>query len=192
MPSLFKPDGKKMPIELNAEIVRMAQIRAHRQGVQFRQELARLVAEEEVMNLNCELELLLDSDTLNQCDALAASLGVNDIVVNGHRIDVRAIDDDGEISIARALVGSQYLSLGSLIVQLDGVIGGSLVGFVSSGTWLKAEDGLRDAEVIRMAYEVKPFSFLQTILELTQKASFKLPSAARLANFDSDVNELLI
>ncbi len=178
-------------IALSAEVVRMAQIRANRQGVQFRQELARLVAEEAIMALDYDLGLLIESNALSQSDAMAAALGVNDLVVNGQRMDIRALDEDGEVSVARALVGSQYLSLGSLIVELDGVSGGSIVGHVSSGAWLKAEDGLRDAETIRMPVEIKAdFDLSQTIVALAQKAPFKLPAVAKLANFENDVNDL--
>ncbi len=178
-------------IALSAEVVRMAQIRAHRQGVQFRQELARLVAEEAIMALDYDLGLLIESNTLSQSDAMAAALGVNDLVVNGHRIDIRALDEDGDVSVARALVGSQYLSLGSLIVELDGVGGGRIVGHVSSGAWLKAEDGLRDADTIRLPFETKSdFDLSHSIVELAQKAPFKLPAVAQLANFENDVNDL--
>ena len=49
-------------IELSPEVVRMAQIRSGRQGLQFRQELARLVAEEAVIDRDCELGLLLENE----------------------------------------------------------------------------------------------------------------------------------
>lgn len=181
-------------IELSPEVVRMAQMRASRQGIQFRQELARLVAEEAVIDLDCELGLLLENElSMNQSDALAAALGVSDIVVNGHRLDVRAIDDDGEVVITRALVGSPYLSMGSLLIKLDGVHGGSVVGHISAGAWLKAEDGLRDADPIRVAVPSSDsnFSFADLMVELTNKAVLKLPSVSKLVNFKSDVNELL-
>src|SRR3990167_1187601 len=56
-------------IELSPEVVRMAQMRASRQGLQFRQELARLVAEEAVIDLDCELGLLLENElSMNQSD----------------------------------------------------------------------------------------------------------------------------
>ena len=114
-------------IDLAPEVVRMAQIRANKHGVSFRQELARLIAEETVMSLDHELELMVEGETMNQSDVLAAALGVNDIVVNGHRIDVRVIDEDGEVVAARALIGSQYMSAGSLVVRLRGIEGGEVV-----------------------------------------------------------------
>lgn len=181
-------------IELSPEVVRMAQMRASRQGVQFRQELARLVAEEALLDLDCELGLMLENElSMNQSDVLAASLGVSDIVVNGHRLDVRAIDDDGEVVITRALVGSPYLSLGSLLVKLEGVHGGSVVGHISAGAWLKAEDGLRDADPIRIAVPSADcnFNFADFMVELTNKAVLNLPGVSKLVNFKSDVNELL-
>ncbi len=183
-------------IELSPEVVRMAQMRANRQGLQFRQELARLVAEEAVIDLDCELGLLLDHDlSMNQSDVLAASLGVNDIVINGHRVDVRAIDDDGDVVITRALVGSPYLSMGSLLVKLDGIhggtFGGRIIGHITAGAWLKAEDGLRDADPIRVVAPDIPFDFAALMSELTGKAVLNLPTASKLVNFKSDVNELL-
>jgi hypothetical protein len=181
-------------IELSPEVVRMAQMRASRQGLQFRQELARLVAEEAVIDLDCELGLLLENElSMNQSDVLAAGLGVSDIVVNGHRLDVRAIDDDGEVVITRALVGSPYLSMGSLVIKLEGVHGGTVVGHISAGAWLKAEDGLRDADPIRVSAPNGDcnFNFAEFMVELTNKAVLNLPSASKLANFKSDVNELI-
>jgi hypothetical protein len=122
---------------------------------------------------------------------LAASLGVSDIVVNGHRLDVRAIDEDGEVVITRALVGSPYLSMGSLLVKLEGVHGGTVVGHLSSGAWLKAEDGLRDADPIRVPLSLADFNFAEFMVELTNKAVLNLPGASKLVNFKTDVNELI-
>jgi hypothetical protein len=184
--------NNQMQIELSPEVVRMAQIRASRHGLQFRQELARLVAEEAVIDLDCELGLLLENElSMNQSDVLAASLGVSDIVVNGHRLDVRAIDEDGEVVITRALVGSPYLSMGSLLVKLEGVHGGTVVGHLSSGAWLKAEDGLRDADPIRVPVALGDFNFAEFMVELTNKAILNLPGASKLVNFKTDVNELI-
>jgi hypothetical protein len=189
--SSHKANNQKQ-IELSPEVVRMAQIRANRQGLQFRQELARLVAEEAVIDLDCELGLLLENElSMNQSDVLAASLGVSDIVVNGHRLDVRAIDEDGEVVITRALVGSPYLSMGSLLVKLEGVHGGTVVGHLSSGAWLKAEDGLRDADPIRVPVSLGDFNFAEFMVELTNKAVLNLPGASKLVNFKTDVNELI-
>lgn len=189
--SSHKANNQKQ-IELSPEVVRMAQIRANRQGLQFRQELARLVAEEAVIDLDCELGLLVENElSMNQSDVLAASLGVSDIVVNGHRLDVRAIDEDGEVVITRALVGSPYLSMGSLLVKLEGVHGGTVVGHLSSGAWLKAEDGLRDADPIRVPVSLGDFNFAEFMVELTNKAVINLPGANKLVNFKTDVNELI-
>lgn len=189
--SSHKANNQKQ-IELSPEVVRVAQIRASRQGLQFRQELARLVAEEAVVDLDCELGLLLENElSMNQSDVLAASLGVSDIVVNGHRLDVRAIDEDGEVVITRALVGSPYLSMGSLLVKLEGVHGGTVVGHLSSGAWLKAEDGLRDADPIRVPVSLGDFNFAEFMVELTNKAVLNLPGVSKLVNFKTDVNELI-
>jgi hypothetical protein len=150
------------------------------------------VAEEAVIDLDCELGLLLENElSMNQSDVLAASLGVSDIVVNGHRLDVRAIDEDGEVVITRALVGSPYLSMGSLLVKLEGVHGGTVVGHLSSGAWLKAEDGLRDADPIRVPVALGDFNFAEFMVELTNKAILNLPGASKLVNFKTDVNELI-
>jgi hypothetical protein len=178
------------PVDLAPEVVRMAQIRANRHGVSFRQELARLVAEEAVMSLDHELGLMIDGETMNQSDVLAAALGVNDLMVNGHRIDIRAIDEDGEVVIARALIGSQYLSGGTLVVRLRGIEGGAVVGYMPAGAWLAAEDGLRDADPIRVAYSEQPFDLAATVSQIVQKPVLNLPSAAKLNDLKSDLSDL--
>lgn len=177
-------------IDLAPEVVRMAQIRANKHGVSFRQELARLIAEETVMSLDHELELMVEGETMNQSDVLAAALGVNDIVVNGHRIDVRVIDEDGEVVAARALIGSQYMSAGSLVVRLHGIEGGEVVGCMTPGAWLSAEEG-QGTDPVRVPFStVRGFDVSEAITQITARPVLNLPSAAKLADLKSDLSDL--
>lgn len=183
-------------IALSAELVRLAQGRANRYGVPLKQELARLIAEEAVMEIDPEEELVLEGDAaMNQSEALAASLGVNDIVVSGHRIDVRVLSSESEATISRALVGSQYLTSGSLLVKLDAQAGnleGNVVGYLSSGSWLKAEDGLRDAQQITIKADTREdFDLVATLKEIVAKPVFNLPVAAKLGDLKSEVDKLV-
>jgi hypothetical protein len=183
-------------IALSAELVRLAQGRANRYGVPLKQELARLIAEEAVMEIDPEEELVLEGNAaMNQSEALAASLGVNDIVVSGHRIDVRVLSSESEATISRALVGSQYLTSGSLLVKLDAQAGdleGNVVGYLSSGSWLKAEDGLRDAQQITVKADTKDdFDLVATLKEIVAKPIFNLPVAAKLGDLRSEVDKLV-
>lgn len=177
-------------IELNGELIRLAQGRANRYGVPLKQELARLIAEEAVMEIDPEEDLLLDGEAMNQSDALAASLGVNDIVVCGHRIDVRLVENS-QVVVSRALVGSQYLSSGSLLVALSGS-GGAVVGYLSAGNWLRAEDGMKDAQQISATVEVSPdFCLVKTLKEIVGKPVFNLPVAGKLGDLKSEIDKLV-
>lgn len=192
--SILNSQDRNHNIELAPELIRLAQGRANRYGVPFQQELARLIAEEAVMAIDPEEELVLENDAaMNQSDALAASLGVNDIVVSGHRIDVRVLSAGDEVSISRALIGSQYLSAGSLLVRLEELTNsGAIVGYLASGNWLKAEDGLRDAQQITTRVELSEnFDLLATLKEIVQKPVFNLPVAAKLGDLKSEVDKLI-
>lgn len=192
--SILNSQDRNHNIELAPELIRLAQGRANRYGVPFQQELARLIAEEAVMAIDPEEELVLENDAaMNQSDALAASLGVNDIVVSGHRIDVRVLSAGNEVSISRALVGSQYLSAGSLLVRLEELTNrGAIVGYLASGNWLKAEDGLRDAQQITTQVDLNEnFDLLATLKEIVRKPVFNLPVAAKLGDLKSEVDKLI-
>jgi hypothetical protein len=79
-------------IELSLELVRLSQVRAKDHGVRIENELARQVAEEAILMLPEEPQLLLDdSATMSQSNVLSGAVGVNDLVVNGRPIDVRPL-----------------------------------------------------------------------------------------------------
>ncbi|HMO22991.1 MAG TPA: hypothetical protein PKC98_18665, partial [Candidatus Melainabacteria bacterium] len=92
--------------ELTPEIVRIAQKRADRFGLNLSDELARIAFEEAVMSLDPELDFLVNPDedtvpSLNAIDVMAVATGVNDVVVNDHRVDVRAMNDLGQVIVPR-------------------------------------------------------------------------------------------
>lgn len=191
-------DPSNGAVSLSPEQVRMTQKRAS--GRAFNDELARLVVENLVYSLDPELDILID-ESAAMCNSanLCASVGVSDVVVNGHRIDVRALDAEGKVSIDRALIGSQYLSLGTMVVDLtnDMQFKGQVLGFIGAGVWMKTEEACRASQDDRVAYafsELKPegsFDFASCLVELLAKPIVKLPQTSRLADPKADIQELL-
>ncbi|MBK7837392.1 MAG: hypothetical protein IPJ49_06865 [Candidatus Obscuribacter sp.] len=128
-------------VSLTPELVRIAQRRSQC-GVRLEDEVSRLMVEALIVEMDPELDILLDeSAAMCQSDNLASALGVNDIVVNERRFDVRAIDDQDTVYLSRTLVGSQYLSYGTILVKLDNLTSGKVVGFIGAGSWMRAEEG---------------------------------------------------
>src|ERR1043165_3670891 len=111
-------------VEICPEIARMAQIKTRSLGASLTNELARLVAEESVMAIDPEIDLVIEAaHTLTEIDALVSTIGVNGIGVNGREIDVRPVSEDGFIAVPRVLIGTPYLSAGTLVVQMNGHAG---------------------------------------------------------------------
>lgn len=123
-------------ISITAEIVKLAQLRSRTTGCDVRQEIARTVAQDAIMNLDPELDLLVEEDSaFSRDDRLVAAFDVNDIVVNGARYDVRLVGEDSRVSIPRFLVGTSYMNAGTLAVALHGDRTASVVGFIPRSDW---------------------------------------------------------
>ena len=123
-------------IPLSAEIVKLAQLRCRTTGADVKQELARQIAQEAVYSLDPELDLLIEEDqAYSREDKLISLLDVNDLVVNGLRLDIRLLSDDGRVSIPRHLVGTSYMSSGTLAVAIAADRSAAVVGFVPNSDW---------------------------------------------------------
>lgn len=140
-------------VKIEAELVRLAQARVRTTGAPLANELSRMVVEETVTRLNPELGWMVDSDrSWNQNDWLAAQLGVNDLVVNGIHIDVRAVDANGEITVNRALVGTSYLTHGTLVVEMTGPHSGRFAGHIPASDWMAADRQCRDSSLVAVQF----------------------------------------
>lgn len=125
---------------ISPEIARLAQERARGLASSSDHELARLMAGEAIMSLDPEHSYLLDEGSaFSQSDVLTQALGVNDLVVNGRHVDVRALNAEGKAVIRRSLIVSQYLIFGSLVVDVTSISNGRLIGYISARAWQEAE-----------------------------------------------------
>lgn len=183
-------------ISISPELVRMAQKR-YRNSAQLKNELARLAVESFIcQNIDPELDILIDEGaSMSRSLNLSAVLGVNDIFVNGHRLDVRAIEDDNKVSINRTLVGSQYLSLGTVVVRMHDLFRASVIGFIGAGVWMKAEDAQKGNRV-EVQFETSPeaeknYDFTQALQGHLAKQVVKLPDMSHLKDVKAEVNSLL-
>ena len=123
-------------IPLTAEIVKMAQLRSRATGCDVRQETARQIAAEAILALDPELDLLIDEESAySSDDRLLATFDISDIVVNGVRLDVRVLAEDGRISVPRYLVGTSYMYAGTLAVAFNPDRSAAIVGYVPRADW---------------------------------------------------------
>lgn len=168
-------------IELSPEVIRLAQVKSRATLAALAVELARVVAEEAIIELDPELELLLDGgEPLSNCDAAVRVLGANDLFVNGKRIDVRVLDGEGNISVCRSLVGTPYLASGSLVVRLEGTIRGAVVGYVGPGAWLSAEEQQSREESIVLPFAAPAvFELSTTLVDLCKRPIVQVPVAKK-------------
>jgi hypothetical protein len=128
------------PVAINPEIARLAQQKARLLGTSPGNEVAKAVLEEAILNLDPELDFLLDPQAAcSEHEVLAQTFGVNDLVVNGRHVDVRAINPDGQVSVDRALIDTAYMDGGTLVVKLDGPFTGAVVGHVTADLWRQAD-----------------------------------------------------
>lgn len=182
-------------VSLTPELVRIAQRRSQC-GVHLEDEVARLMVEALIVEMDPELDILLDEGAaMCQSDNLASALDVNDVVVNERRFDVRAIDLEDTVYLNRTLVGSQYLSYGTILVRLDNLASGTVVGFIGAGSWMRAEESQgKSAKEERVS--LKPtfeddFDFATTLQSYLAKPLIKLPSTSQLTDVVKDVTSLL-
>lgn len=138
-----------MKVELTPEIVRIAQMRADKLGLNLSDELARIAFEEAVMSLDPELDFLVNPDedtvpSLNAIDVMAVATGVNDVIVNEHRVDVRAINDLGQVIVPRAILNSPVLNNGTFVVQLNGTESAEIRGYLSVGKLISSTNYTED------------------------------------------------
>lgn len=187
-------------VAISPEIVRLAQRRTRPLGASLADELARNIAQEAILHLDPELNLLVDEEAaFSHNDALVAAFQVNDIVVNGNRFDVRIIDEENRVAVSRALVGTRYFERGTLVVRLDNYLSGSVVGFVSSADWQKLDANATDQQVVFMKAQA-PAQFdlgvtLQQTIEQPAPALHSPPAAPQpfeLATFVANRQELIV
>jgi hypothetical protein len=174
--------------EIEAELVRLAQCRTKTTGSLLRDELSRMVVEEAIVRLNPELGWLVESDqNLSDSDRLVSALKVNDIVVNGLRIDVRSIDANGEVTIDRSLIGTSYLNHGSLVVEMTTQHSGKIAGYITAATWMSADRQAQDSTHAK----VKSASLSPVDLpELLKEVANQPPSGKARSASEPDLVEL--
>jgi hypothetical protein len=184
--------------KISKEVVRLSQLRARRNGVSLSEELARGLVEETVYNCDPEAELLIDdAAAYSGHDILVSALGVNDIVIKSHRLDVRVIDEFDAVTISRALVATRYMTDGTLVVALDDNEAGKIVGFVSAADWQKAETQSANQRVVSFKpFQTDKFDLSGIIagLPTTAKAfpHVPAPAALELVKFMSSREEMPI
>jgi len=177
-------------INISPELVRLAQRRVRSTGLPIGDELARLLVEEAIVQLDPELGWLLEADQgYSESDALAQALGVNDVCVNGLHIDVRAVDADGRVALNRALVGTSYLNSGTLAVLMHGAHAGRIVGYLSSQDWQEAERRLSDSNTVQASVQPDPGFKLAGLPTLIRGLSGSVSGAA-VAGTEPELSEL--
>ncbi|MBX9671262.1 MAG: hypothetical protein K2X93_26980 [Candidatus Obscuribacterales bacterium] len=177
-------------VEFSPEIVRLAQARAEETGTNLANELARLAVEEVIMNADPELDLVMEPENaLSAIDSVVSAIGANDIVVNGRHIDVRAIDENGHVSLSKSLVGTPALSSGTLVVSLDGSTTASVIAHIKAGSWLNTEGKFGDQDAVKVEVEAgNDFDAVGTIHGICQRVQIpvtvsRLPEEDEISKF---------
>ncbi len=187
-------------VEICPEIARMAQLKTRSLGVSLTNELARLVAEESVMAIDPEVNLVVEAaNTLTEIDALVSIAGLNGIGVNGREIDVRPISEDGFIAVPRVLIGTPYLSAGTLVVQMNGHQG-EVIAHVGPGSFLAQEDKAGQDDYVYVRVNIDPAFDLEKTLTPIVKAPVvdfgqnlkSLPDQAELARFLTNRQQMIM
>lgn len=176
-------------VNLSAELVRMAQVRSRQIGTRLESELARMVAEEWIMTQENE-DFLLSGETMSLSDNLCLALDVNDLLLGGRRIDIRPLEADGTVAIDRALIGSDYLVNGSLVVALDAQ-GGAPVGFVKAGAYLSAQEKSQSWARLHVEASLPAhFSPRAYLEELLCRPEVAMPPGKPLKNLEEELDAL--
>lgn len=180
-------------IELIPELVRMAQLKSRATGQPVANELARMVAEESIINLDPELDLVIEgASSLQELDAVISAVGVNSVMVNAREIDVRVLDDDNRVYAHRALVGTPYMAAGSIIVKMEGTKGGKVVGHVGPGLWLKEESRAGNDEYVSIEVTLSPdFDLAGTLSSITRAPKIDFSQGLRSMPDDKEFAKFL-
>src|SRR5262249_12893540 len=154
----------------------------------------------QVMQLDPDLGFIFDPDaTLSASDVLAGGTRGQDVVINQNHIYGRVLVAENNVSICRALVGTPYLSLGSLVVRLCGNHKGAVVAHVGPGAYLSAEQASRDG-IVNLKIEVPPsFDLADTLRDLCSRTIVtvpvpekSLPNEQELKTFFTNPDKLIV
>ncbi|MBC7997909.1 MAG: hypothetical protein IAF58_08195 [Leptolyngbya sp.] len=187
-------------VEICPEVARLAQRKTRAIGSSLTNELARLVAEQAILELDPELNLLIEgASTLSEIDALIVAAGVNGISVNGREIDIRPINEDGMVAVPRVLVGTPYLSAGVLVVAMSTSVGGQVVGHVGAGSFLAQEDKSAQDDFVYVTVNLDPaFDLGKTLVAVANAPQIDfgqglktLPDELELARFLTDRQQII-
>jgi len=189
-----------LKVDISPEIARLAQLKVKDTGLPLSHELARSVVEEAIFTLDPELNLLVgDEDSVSEIDALVQAFGVNDVVVNGRHIDVRALDDQNKVSISRALIDTPYTANGTLVVAMNGVFAGSIVAHISEAQWKAAEAGSKEDQIEVQVELTANFDLPRVLTQITgehRAAAYKtvtsLPDTAELRTFIEEPKKIIV
>lgn len=178
-----------MPNLISPEVTRLAQLKAKQAGVDINYELARSIVEESIIELDPELDLVINtSESFCDIAGLAKVVGANDIVVNDRHIDVRVLNDEGNIEISRALIGTPYLLNGSLIVSLQGTDGGTVVGLVSAANWQSAEQQSKSGNISLKFQTQADFDLGASLSGICNKAQVPMPNTVKTLPNESELH----
>lgn len=187
-------------VEICPEVARMAQVKVRTIGASLANELSRLIAEESILSIDPEVDLVVEAaSTLTEIDALVSAAGVNGVGVNGREIDVRPLLQDGSISVPRVLIGTPYLSAGTLVVQMNGH-SGQVVAHVGPGSFLAQEDKAGQEDYVCVRVNLDPaFDLEKTLLSLVNAPVVdfgqnlkSLPDEAELARFLANRHQMIL
>lgn len=179
-------------IELIPEMVKLAQQRSRITGGNVRQEIARQVVLETIIAADPELNLMIDEEaSYSHDDSLVAACDVNDIVINGRRFDIRVLQEDGKISLARHLLCPAYMSIGSLAVRMNADRTAEIAGFVSSTDWMRQDEQVIEGNNISLRVNTRDGLNLLEILSGSQSQTYTgapplPPSPEELKQFIAD------
>jgi hypothetical protein len=168
-------------IEISPEIARLTQIRSRNANLSFTKQIARCIAEQAVLALDPELDLLLDSEaSLAEVDAMARAVAVNDIVVNARHIDVALLETgNGNVRMPAALAKTTYCECGSLVVQMFGTTSGAVVGYVDAASWNAAFDAKGSEEFVEVPFSAQAFNLGQCLKRIESDLPTNVNKASR-------------
>ncbi len=188
-----------MQLDLSPEIVRIAQIRAEQLGLELADELARVAFEEMIFNLDPDLGYLVDQEeSLNSADIMASALGCNDVVINEHRVDIRALNDQDELLVPRVLLNSPALNNGTFAVRLEDNKTARIVGYVSVGALISSTDYTEDrsATILKVAPD-NNFDLANILEQITRRVQIPLtnavsvlPNGEELKSFFNNIEDI--